>query len=461
LRNSSRQSNFLVGCNAQTKAEAILPLLYNSRVSRRCVALLLALLSCSAFSAAQSGRKATLSYKLLSVHVKGLHRYREEQIVRAAGLRLGQSATEADFKQAVAKLGETGLFNDVAYSYQYSTTGCNLDLQLTENDKLAPILFDNFVWFSDDELFRLLHAHLPLFEDHLPLGGNLSDQVSDALNAILAERKITGQAEYIRSGEMSGPVDTYVYKVTLHPIIIRNTDFPGAAPAEVPVLAAAAKALAGKDYLRSAMQPQEHFNFLPVYLSRGYLKANFSDAQAKIASDGPPTMVDVSFPVTPGIRYKLTGIEWAGNAAFSSDQLQKLVQLKVGEPANAVQLATEIESVRKLYGTRGFLAAHVNPDAAMDDSQATVHYTLRVNEGDLYRMGDLRIDGLADDAATRIATQWQMKKGEPFDDSYLKRFFESMYRDVTLSKSLNVVPKQTVNPTDKTVSVFLHFVPKH
>jgi len=278
-------------------------------VSRRCVALFLSLLFGCAFSLAQTAGKARLSYKLLSVHVKGLNHYKEDQIVRAAGLRLGQTATETDFKQAVAKLGETGLFNDVAYSYQYSTAGCTLELQVTENDKLAAILFDNFVWISDEELLELLHVRLPLFEGRLPLGGNLSDQVADALNTILAERRITGQAEYIRSSEMNGPVDTYVYKVTLHPVIIRHIDFPGAATAEVPALEAAAKPLSGKDYLRSAMRPQEQFNFLPVYLSRGYLKANFVDAQAKVAGDGPQTTVDVSFPVRPGIQYRLTGIE--------------------------------------------------------------------------------------------------------------------------------------------------------
>lgn len=436
--------------------------MYNSRVSHRCVPLfsLLYILLCGAISFSQSAAKATLSHKLLSVQVKGLDHYKEDKIVKAAGLRLGQVAGDADFKQAVTKLGETGLFKDVAYSYQYSIAGCNLELQLTENDKLAPVLFDNFVWFSDDELLRLIRSRLPLFEDRLPLGGNLSDQVADALNAILTERKITGEAEFIRAGEMNGPVDSYVYKINLHPVIIRNMDFPGAASAELPPLEAAAKPLSGKDYLRTAMRPQEHLNFLPVYRSRGYLKANFTDAQAKIASDGAQTLVDVSFPVTPGIQYKLTGIEWAGNAVFPSDQLQKLLRIKNGEAANAAQLDQDIEAVQKLYGTKGYLAAQVRPDAALDDSQATVHYTLRVNEGDLYRMGDLEIDGLADDAANRMATQWQMKKGDTFDDSYLKRFFESMYRDVTLSKSFNVVPKQTVNQNDKTVSVSLHFMPK-
>jgi len=429
-------------------------------VGRRSISILLLVLLLCALSFGQGAGKAKLSYKLIAVHVKGVNHYKKDQIVSAAGLHLGQMVAENDFKAAIDRLGSTGLFNDVAYSYQYSTAGCNLEIQLTENDKLAPVVFDNFVWFSDDELFSLLRSHLPLFEDKLPLGGSLSDQVSDALNEILVERKIGGKAEYIRGAAMNGPVDSYIYKVSFHPVVVQSIEFPGAAQTEVPALQAAAKQVLGKNYLRSEMEPQEKYSLLPVYLARGYLKAHFEEARPKVVSDGPQTMVDVSFPVTPGTQYKLTGIEWTGNTAFPTDQLQKLVPLKTGEPANAVQLQQDIEAVQKLYGTKGYLAAQVHPDPAMDDTQATVHYTLNVREGDVYRMADLEIDGVADDVVKRMTTQWQMKKGDPFDDSYLSRFFSSMYRDATLSRSLNVAPKRIVNQSDKTVSVVLHFVPK-
>ena len=110
----------------------------------------------------QSAGKAKLSYKLLSVHVRGLNQFKEDQIVAASGLKLGQFAGEEEFKQAANKLGETGLFTDLTYSYQYSSAGCNLELQVAENEKLVPITFENLVWFSDDELLGLLRARLPL-----------------------------------------------------------------------------------------------------------------------------------------------------------------------------------------------------------------------------------------------------------------------------------------------------------
>jgi hypothetical protein len=59
-----------------------------------------------------------------------------------------------------------------------------------------------------------------------------------------------------------------------------------------------------------------------------------------------------------------------------------------------------------------------------------------------------------------MAAQWQMKKGAPFDNSYLGKFFELIYRDVGLQVPYQVIPKQSVNPQDRTVSVALQFVPK-
>jgi len=409
---------------------------------------------------AQSPAKSKLSYKLLSIHVRGLEHFKEDQVIAASGLKLGQFAGEAEFQQAAQKLGETGLFANLTYKYQYSTAGCNLDMELAENEKLVPITFDNFVWFSDDELIGLLRSRLPLFDGRVPPGGNLADQVAQVLKQILGERKIFGEASYLPAADLNGPVTSYVYQVNMHPVVVRNTDFPGAAAAEFPPLQAAAKSLSGQDYLRTKMRVQERLNLLPVYLARGYLKAKFSDAQAKVAEDGAQTLVDVSFPVAPGLQYKLVKMDWAGNVVFPNDKLQSLINLKAGEPANAMQLLDDLEQVRKLYGTKGYLFAHADQTPEMDDATATVSYQLSVSEGDLYRMGELTIDGIPPANAAKMTAQWQLKKGDPFDDSYLQRFFKIMYHDVGLKVPYNIVPKQSINQKDKTVSVALHFVPK-
>jgi hypothetical protein len=126
----------------------------------------------------------------------------------ASGLRLGQYAGERDFQQAMQKLGDTGLFTNLTYSYHYSPDGCDVEFQIAENTELVPIVFDNFVWFSDDDLISQIHGRVPLFNGRLPVAGNLADQVVDSLNAILVQRKITGKAEYLRAAWMGRSIPT-------------------------------------------------------------------------------------------------------------------------------------------------------------------------------------------------------------------------------------------------------------
>ena len=385
----------------------------------------------------------------------------ENDVIAATGLTIGQFAGESEFKQAAQKLGETGLFSQLTYSYNYSTAGCDLSFQVTEDEKLVPIVFENFVWFSDEQLLDQLHKRVPLFTGKVPTGGDLTEQIAHALAAIISEQHISGEVEYLPFAPEDGPVQAYDYKINLHPVVVNSIDFPGAAPSELPLLQAAAKPLSGEEYLRTNLRAQEQHDFLPVYRARGYLKAQFADSQAKIVGDGAQTQVDVSLPVTPGIQYKLAGLQFAGNTAFPTEKLRELIHLKAGEPANVMQLGDDIDQIHKLYGTRGYLFAEIKPLPEMDDAHATVSYQLNVIENDVYRMADLNIDGLPGENANRMLAQWQLKKGEPYDNSYLQKFFNILYRDFGLRRSYDVAPKLAINREDKTVSVNLHFSPRN
>jgi outer membrane protein insertion porin family len=257
-----------------------------------------------------------------------------------------------------------------------------------------------------------------------------------------------------------GGVEAYEYRLNLHPIVVRSISFPGVVRDELPALNSAAKPLLGEDYLRTHLRAQEELNFLPVYRARGYLKAQFADPEPKVVEDGAQTLVDVGFPVMPGQQYQFTDLEIVGNTALPAEKLRERIHLRKGEPADAVQLTSDFDEIHKLYGTKGYIFARVDPVATIDDLKATVSYLLKVTEGDLYRMGDLTMDGIPRENADRILAQWQMKKGDPFDESYCDKFFTILYRDFRLHQSYDITSKRMIDQQAKTVSLSLHFVPK-
>lgn len=407
--------------------------------------------------------------QLISVKVTGNKRFSEGQIVAASGLQMGTVVTEDDFKKAATRLGAFGIFSDVAYTYSYSSAGTKLELQVTEIDKFVPVRFEDFVWFSDDELLKRIQVSAPLFNGDLPLNGRLADQVSDVLQALLVENSIPGHVEYERTGKQDGPVDSIVYRVADVLIQIRDVNFVGTSDAELPALKAASQRVRDTEYSRTVLSALVQHQLMPVYLARGYLRANFGPPQTKIVKkpaaeneEGPRnlTIVDVTFAVTPGDQYKLKGLEWSGNHEFSTDVLQKMVRAQTGEIANTVRLADNMKDIQKLYGSRGYVTAAIKADLEFDDSAKTVLIRLGVKEGPVFHMGDLEFRGLDNSLDAKLRNLWKIRQGEVYDAAYLSEFLPAAHKLLPANLDWDVASHVTANARDNTVDVDLIYSAK-
>src|SRR5258706_16104677 len=199
---------------------------------------------CIASAAAQKHAGAAktspvLAYRLIELKVSGSQRYTEKEMLPASGLVLGQNVVEADFKEAARRLGDTGLFSDIAYSFSYSSTGTKLELQLTdvEESKLVPAHFENFVWFTGAQLLTEIQKRVPLFSPQMPFEGVLPDHVEEALQAILDDNKIPARVDYLReSPQEGGKIIGVAYRAEAIEITIRDVEFPGATPDQLRAL---------------------------------------------------------------------------------------------------------------------------------------------------------------------------------------------------------------------------------
>ena len=407
--------------------------------------------------------------KLVALTVTGTTRYTNKEILAASGLHIGQPASDGDFKEAVQLLGDSGLFSQLSYSYTSTGSTVKLELQVADTDqhKLVPAHFENFVWFTDQELLDALKTRVPLFKQLLPLTGNLPDRLSEALQSILTERRFPGRVNYIREGDQSGgALHAIVYRVEEVSIRIRNVDFPGASPEQTALLASTAKRITGEVYGRTSLAAVAKFDFLPVYLQRGYLKAQFGPSDARVVSSPAPSAdsqeaseieVDAIVPVTPGKVYSTSSVDWKGNSALPTSQLASLIHLPLGEPADAVRLQRDLESVVRLYRSRGYMTIKASSEAKFDDDKARVHYDLNLVEGDLYRMGELEILGLDTQSAARLRAAWALHEGQPYNADYPRKFHNETGSLLPRGIGWEVSTHETLNAKDKTVDVEIRF----
>ena len=412
--------------------------------------------------AQKSGRSApSASYKLIALKVTGTPQYTEKEILPAAGLQLGQSVTEADFKEAVRRLGDSGLFADIAYSFSFSSAGMKLELQLTDADprQLVPAHFENFVWFTDAELERELQTRVPLFKQQLPLGGAMADRVEAGLQALLDEKQIPGRVDYIRESDPGDDMMTGIaFSVEAMQIRIKELDFPGATPDLIPGLNKAARKVIGSAYLRSPLGRVAEVEFVPVCWKLGYLKAKFERATARVLSqEEGEVQVAAVVPVAPGKVYSASGVAWGGNKVLKTDELQNALHLPTGQPVDGVRLHEDLREVEKLYHTKGYMLARVKPTAAFDDDHSTVAYTLSIDEGEQFKMGELEIVGLDSQAKTHLQTEWKMAEGDPYNGEYAKQFLEKATQFLPRGVPWSTTIHEAVNEKDKTVDITLRF----
>jgi outer membrane protein insertion porin family len=411
-------------------------------------------------------------HRLLALKATGSTRYTDTEILGASGLQLGQDAAEGDFKEAAQRLGESGMFSGVVYSFTYSDGGSKLDLQLTDVDKskLVPASFENFVWFTDAELLAALQQRVPLFKQLMPVTGRLPDEVTSALQALLSEKHYPGRVDFLREGKQDGgDLVGIVYRVEEVSIRIRKVEFPGASPEQAAFLTSAARTLAKAEYLRSKLVTITHFDFLPLCLERGYLRAAFGEPEAQVVPqpDSKPDdsasneiEVDASVPVTMGKVFSVSGVTWKGNSAVKSDDASPLLHLVIGQPANAVRLARDEESLHKLYRSRGYMTAEIKTEAHLDDANATVHYDINIKEGDLYKMGELEIIGVDSGSKDRLQNAWTLREGDPYNAEYTRKFLEEAVRYVPRGLQYSTRLDEALDSHDKTVDVTIRFKPQ-
>jgi outer membrane protein assembly factor BamA len=371
------------------------------------------LLSLAAFAQKPDTRR----FPLERINVNGSHRYSEQAITAAMGLRPGQQTSQAELEQVSAKLGNSGLFQLVEFRFGWGTKGVVATFNVTDSTKLVPIGFENLVWFSRNELASMIKQKLPLFTGVVPLAGDYKDQIATALQQIVAEHKLNGTVVALPQGA-AGQIEAMLYRVEGNEIKVTECQFPGADHANKLELQELTKYIMGMKYDKSFVDSALQTRLKDIYESDGYLAATFTQPELKIASSTPDrTDIALTTSVTEGPQYRVSGVEWSGNTVYPAQELTKSLNFAPGQIASVAKLRNALTSVRKLYSRQGYMG--VNFDMAPKLSpDGTAAINLKVTEGPQYAMGSVQFSGLDQATISKLMADWKQKPGDVYDAYY-------------------------------------------
>jgi outer membrane protein insertion porin family len=355
-----------------------------------------------------------------SIKVTGLQKFPQDQVSSASGLKKGDVVTAAQIQDATNTLAALGIFSTVNYRFTSKGTAIDLEFQVTEAPAY-PISFDNFPWFTSAEIGDAIRSQVGMFTGEVPDSGTLIDQMTAAIENLLASKKINGSVAHQLVAVPVGDGTEMQFRVEGVPLRVQSLkiDDPIAAGSER--LKDRVSDIKGQPYSLFALELFEYEQVRPLYFSKGFLRAQIGPPQAQLVpdmNDPKVSAVDITLPVHQGAAYTWKGVSWQGNLAQLSSSLDSTVNLKPGDMADGIKIENIWRNITFEYMSRGYLDMKLDAEPQMDDATHQVFYRVNIKEGPQYRMGQLIITGLSLDAEKRLRQVWQIAPGQIFDNNY-------------------------------------------
>jgi outer membrane protein assembly factor BamA len=368
---------------------------------------------------------AQTGQKIAKIETEGLQTLTAETVIATSGLKVGDAFSVDATDAAAERLVNSGLFKRVGYSTRNAGANVTITFKLEElKGQRSPVVFDNFVWFSDEELSAAVVREVPSFNGSAPDVGDTNEAIKKALQNLLAERKLPGQVEYNMTER------EHLFRVEGAPMKICALHFPGAQNVSEQKLIQTTRSSMDPEYSRQSAKTFPKYGLYPIYRELGYLRASFGAPVAKPEKTDGCEGVDLTIPVNEGVLYSWAKADWSGNQVLSPKELDDALGMKAGEAANGKKFDKGLHEVEQAYGNHGHIQAHTSPEPEFDDAAAKVTFKIAVNEGPQYRMGAVEFKGFSTDDTATLIKKWNLKSGEIYDRSYVTRFFRDV-REVT------------------------------
>jgi outer membrane protein assembly factor BamA len=401
---------------------------------------------------------------LRRIEFVGLKRLSPQQVIEASGLKVGDKVNQERIDAAAAKLVQSGLFRRLGYKVRTTGTDATVIFEVEESAKGLPVVFENFVWFSEEEILAAIKADLPFYDGTSPATGPTPDKIAAALQKLLNRKNIPGQIDSLPNFTKDRQELVFSVKGTRIPVCALH--FPGASKISESELIRTAQPVLRTDYSKKDIEAFTAKTLVPLYRRLGHLRAQFDELTVS-TTNSPQCAggVEVTIAVQEGPRYQWAGSVWDGNEKLTVTDLATALGMNPGDLADGSRIESGLKKVREAYANRGYLTTVVKESMEFDDAAGRVKYLFNINEGPRYFMGALIVNGLPAADAEQLKVKWTLGRNAVFDQSYLDNFRTTGLREFMMKLSqrspngarVRVEAETKPDAQTKTVDVVFNF----
>lgn len=171
----------------------------------------------------------------------------------------------------------------------------------------------------------------------------------------------------------------------------------------------------------------------------------FADAIVKIESK--PTLdgrIVLSIIANKGKKYTFHTISFCGNTIFPDKEIQKNILIKEGDLFSPEKFRTTLESLKDLYGQKGYIDANVQYTLELLENQTKYNVCFTIEEGKQYRVGLIKVLGNKKTQVKVILRESLLIPGDVFDIRQLK-ITQKILENTGYFKCVNIYTVQGIH----------------
>jgi len=319
-------------------------------------------------------------FTVRDIRVEGIQRIEAGTIFSYLPVKVGETMTEEKAQTAIKALFATGFFRDVRLENEKGV----LVVIVEERPAIAQIDFVGMKDFKEEDVKKALRE-----------SGIAEGRTFDRATLEIAEQEIKKQ--YLSRGRYGVTVTTTVTPLDRNRVGINFTIDEGDVAKIASINIVGNRAFPESELLKqftlttpgwitwytkndqySRQKLQADLEGLrSYYLNRGYLDFNIDSTQVSITPDKRDIYITIN--ITEGERYTVSGVKLAGDFVVPQAELERLVQIRPGEPFSRAKLADTTKAINERLGNDGYAFANANAVPDVDKENRTVSFTIMVD----------------------------------------------------------------------------------
>jgi len=166
---------------------------------------------------------------------------------------------------------------------------------------------------------------------------------------------------------------------------------------------------------------------MKYYHDRGFIDAVVRDVTRTYETDSKGTNMILTFLIDEGDIFTFGGVTFEGNVIFNSDQLERLIQSRIGDTVNESRLEADLQRVSDLYYENGYIFNSIVRIPEKNYQANVLSYTISIVERSRAYIENIIIRGNDKTKTEVILREIPLEPGDVFSRTKVMDAMRNLY----------------------------------